>query len=79
MNYKDFGITKQERDEEARDVQMLRPYILNIKEKELGSLNCEICGSDNNIEIHHKRYGSDITIKDLELLCFNCHKLTQKS
>ena len=78
MDYKHFNITKTERDEEARDVRMLLPYILHIKKQQLGSIDCERCGSNKDTEIHHKRYGSDVAIKDLEILCYNCHKLEHK-
>lgn len=37
---------------------------------------CEICGSDNNLQVHHlnyKRLGKEDN-KDLMLLCDNCHR-----
>jgi len=36
---------------------------------------CLKCGSKKNLDVSHKRYGIDITIKDLETLCRSCHKL----
>jgi len=32
---------------------------------------CEICGSIENLEIHHKNYTRDI--RDIQLLCRKCH------
>ena len=31
--------------------------------------------TDKPLEIHHKRYGLDVNIYDLEILCHDCHKL----
>lgn len=70
---KDFGITKQERMQEHYDSIFLRPWILAVKERELGKLMCEDCGSEENLQIHHKRYGIDVTYYDLKLVCFQCH------
>ena len=75
VNYKQFGISKEERDQERRDVAHngLRKYILALKGKELGSLKCEVCGHTKDLDIHHKRYGKDVTYYDLMLLCMDCH------
>jgi DNA-directed RNA polymerase subunit RPC12/RpoP len=75
MNKK-ANISKEERQEkewEREDVTMLCPYILYIKKQKLGEIRCEECGSKRNLEIHHKRYGEDVAIKDLKLLCHKCH------
>ena len=34
---------------------------------------CVKCGSTKRLELAHKRYGSDLTIKDFETLCKKCH------
>ena len=53
---------------------------MDLKKRELGSLRCERCGGTqgktkkHGIELHHKRYGLDVTYYDLELLCWPCHK-----
>lgn len=73
VSYKDFGISKQERDAEQYDLLTLRHYILVLKERDLGKLMCEVCSSENKLEIHHKRYGIDVTYQDLQLLCHKCH------
>ena len=57
------------------DVLCLRPYLLHLKEKELGNLHCEGCWEDEGIlEFHHLRYGMDVTFLDLILLCRTCHQ-----
>jgi len=53
-------------------VNRLRPYIMAAK-REQGITSCERCASDVRLEINHKRYGEDVTLKDLELLCEECH------
>lgn len=35
--------------------------------------NCEICGSTENLEIHHKNYSYPIIKEDLARLCKSCH------
>ncbi len=55
-------------------MHVLRPYIMHLKEKELGFLHCEGCGeTEGTLDVHHKRYGLDVTMRDLELLCGPCH------
>jgi hypothetical protein len=57
------------------DVLSLRPYLLHLKEEELGFLHCEGCGeTEERFEFHHKRYGLYVTFKDLTLLCEECHQ-----
>jgi hypothetical protein len=53
-------------------INRLRPHIMHAK-KELGITTCERCGRSDRLEINHKRYGEDITLYDLELLCISCH------
>ena len=70
VNYKQFNISREERLQEDRDIIELRPYILAVKEYELGALKCEECGAiDVPLKIHHKRYGIDVNYYDLILLC----------
>jgi len=56
------------------DITALRPYILALKERDLGSIKCEQCGNTDDLNIHHKKYGLDVNYYDLELLCFDCHR-----
>jgi hypothetical protein len=57
------------------DSLCLRPYLLHLKEKELGFLHCEGCGdTEARFEFHHKRYGLYVTFADLMLVCEDCHK-----
>jgi len=63
-----------ERNKDYEAIFYLKPYILALKEKYLNGLKCEICGSANiPLDIHHKKYGADVTYYDLILLCDNCH------
>jgi len=43
----------------------------------LGS-ECAECGAKKNLIIHHKRYGDDVTLKDLTVVCRNCHPHKKK-
>jgi 5-methylcytosine-specific restriction endonuclease McrA len=52
----------------------LMPYIISLKEKELGGIKCELCGKEEQLEIHHKKYGDNVNYYDLELLCIKCHR-----
>ena len=54
-----------------RLVKDMRKYILSAKAF-IGITECERCGMPAT-NIHHLRYGSDVTIYDLELLCEDCH------
>lgn len=57
------------------DVLCLRPYLLYLKEEELGFLHCELCGTtEARFEFHHKRYGLYVAVKDLMILCEECHR-----
>lgn len=56
------------------DVRVLRPYLIYLKEKQLGWLQCEECGAEkDSYDFHHKRYEIDVTFDDLSLLCESCH------
>ena len=80
VNYKQFNITREERIQENIDIQELEPYILALKERDLGELKCEQCGEINEpLDIHHRRYGTDVNYYDLALLCPACHKAIQPS
>jgi len=76
MNYKEHGLTREQREQQQQDIQDLRPYILYLKARDLGGLKCEKCGKVNcAFDLHHTDYKLDLTYYDLELLCENCHKL----
>jgi hypothetical protein len=63
------------RETNRYDALCLRPYLLYLKEQELGFLHCEGCGeTEARFEIHHKRYGLYVSLKDLLLLCEECHR-----
>ena len=48
---------------------LLYPILLDLQ---LGC--CADCGEEHEkMEIDHKKYGADISIKDLQLLCNACH------
>ena len=46
----------------------LRPLLISL----LGR-GCNRCSAEGE-DIHHKRYGLDVSLKDLEYLCWPCHK-----
>ena len=74
MNYRDFGITREQRDILQYDIACLRPYIMCVKKQELGIIRCEDCGrSGLPLEIHHTSYDMKLTYYDLKLLCKYCH------
>lgn len=81
VNYKQFGVTKEQRMELHLITHQLRTEILALKERDLGELKCEECGKKNEegigikgtLQIHHKRYALDTNYYDLELLCRQCH------
>ena len=64
------------RAELRNSLKQLRPIILNMKRVEIGKLMCEHCGSEHDLEIHHKHYSLYVTYYDLVLLCHDCHKST---
>lgn len=54
-------------------VNNMRPYILSAMKEVFGD-KCALCGLQfMSYEVDHKRYASDITIFDLQLLCSECH------
>lgn len=54
--------------------QTLRPYLLSALKAKYGDYCAECLMPYDSYEIDHKRYGDDITIKDLQLLCYTCHR-----
>jgi hypothetical protein len=72
MTYKDYGLTKAERNDLQWTQLAMRPYLFAAK-KARGITACEHCGGSEKLEFNHTRYGSDITLNDLELLCSLCH------
>jgi len=80
VNYKQFGVTREEREQNQDDIIRLRPYIMALKERDLGVLKCEQCeATDKPLDIHHKKYGDSVNYYDLALLCEDCHKNIQPS
>jgi hypothetical protein len=52
----------------------LRPYVYEALLIMDGD-HCNVCKETHaSYDIDHLRYASDITIKDLQLLCYDCHK-----
>ena len=77
MNYRDYNITRDERMDMHKAIKELRPYIMALKQRDLGTIKCESCGKETEaVDIHHKTYKSDLTYYDLELLCWDCHRAT---
>lgn len=70
---KNIKIPKTEKEKNWVDTIVLCPYLLYLKKQDLGELKCEVCGSKKDLELHHKKYGKDVTYYDLELLCYKCH------
>ena len=56
-------------------------YIQELAYEEYGK-KCDKCGSESNIEIHHRNYkhlGNEyIFLEDLQILCRNCHEKVHK-
>lgn len=50
----------------------LRPYILEAF-RQLKKLKCDVCGAKERLNIHHRRYGPNVTLYDLQLLCSKHH------
>ena len=74
VSYKDFNITKEERDAEEYDILTLQHYLFALKaEKQGGEARCESCGKTEGLQFHHERYGIDVNFYDLILLCKDCH------
>ncbi len=69
------------------DKDYYRSYYLNsLHWKKLRNIKldfiscCEICGSKQNIEIHHLDYKHlyDVQLSDLKVLCRKCHVMQHK-
>jgi 5-methylcytosine-specific restriction endonuclease McrA len=74
MNYKEHGLTREQREQQQQDINDLRPYIMCLKKRDLGEIMCENCKrKDCPLDIHHKDYKPDLTYYDLQLLCEPCH------
>jgi len=50
----------------AKTTRLVKKGLLKLPKK------CKICGTKNNLHIHHKKY--TVNRKDLDVLCHNCHK-----
>ncbi len=74
MNYIEAGLTREDREQQHKDMRGLLPYIKAIKLKEHGCIKREMCGLETNeVDCHHKTYKKDLTYYDLQLLCIPCH------
>ncbi len=52
----------------------MKPYVYEALLATQGD-RCNACGDTfDAYDIDHLRYAPDITIKDLQLLCYDCHK-----
>ena len=52
----------------------MRPYVYWALVFTRGD-TCEECHqSSESYDIDHKRYGDDVTLNDLQLLCHSCHQ-----
>lgn len=48
--------------------------------KKRDHFKCRVCGTSQNLRVHHLRYGDDIlNLEDLITVCDNCHKCLHKS
>ena len=55
-------------------IRDLRQYLLPAMIQEFGD-RCAVCGKHkSSYEIDHLRYGNQVTIHDLQLLCVDCHR-----
>jgi hypothetical protein len=55
-------------------VNDLRQYLLPVMIELYGD-KCATCKQQfNSYDIDHKRYATDITVYDLQLLCTDCHR-----
>ena len=64
--------TKQQQQADGDLIQEMRSILLSLLKADRGD-KCEECGGGAPYQIHHKRYGGDITPDDLALLCVDCH------
>ena len=55
-----------------KEQQKIRRFTYNNYRDKLGD-KCQICGSKENLEIHHKNY-TDFSIENCQLVCRNCHR-----
>ena len=51
---------------------IFKPTIYRIKGKK-----CEICGSTNNLDLHHTDY-KEVNLNTIRVLCRKCHKSIHK-
>ena len=67
MDYKKYLRSKEWQD--------VRESLFKVRGKK-----CEECGSEEQINVHHKHYGSlyNEKLKDLQVLCRSCHRKTHK-
>lgn len=65
-------MTKEERLYHLEAVNSLYPFLKSAFQWRNEWL-CFNCGVKENLRIHHKRYGEDITINDMQVLCKDCH------
>ena len=55
-------------------IQSLRQYLLPVMKETFGDF-CAVCHKHSEgYEIDHIRYNDKITMYDLQLLCFVCHR-----
>lgn len=72
----------KEEDQSHPYIKRYRAYVrtrhwMIIKNKRLKLSNdkCDICGSNNDLQVHHIRYKNlyDVDLDDLQAICKNCH------
>jgi len=67
---------KKREDIYRREFEEIKPTILKRDNH-----CCTVCGSEKNLEIHHKEYksnGGGNTFENLTTLCINCHYETHR-
>lgn len=73
IRFKSMKRTKEQQTADGLIISEMRQIITALL-REIKSDGCFKCGKiTDKYQIHHKRYGDDITINDLELLCIDCH------
>jgi len=66
-------LTRQDRVAYQLQLRIMFPYLVSAF-KLLDRWFCEDCGVLYGLTFDHKRYAPDITIADLRVLCWRCHK-----
>ena len=73
-----LGVSKQRIHQIYKNYETLDPKISQRIKKQNGN-KCEICGTDENLEVHHKdRNTKNNNIENLNVFCDKHHKFIEK-